>query len=148
MFTQPCFIRKNTIDIQSKLERLGYKSCADINDICDSICTFTRDNKPKYMAFKVDDDFEINIKNDYPFIDCGTNERLFLAIAALRDDTDKYQLFLHNNKVFGDSGWEYCKDDKFQMIYYAGEVGDNEYFTDTTEKYHKATVEELIEHFK
>ncbi len=26
-------------------------------------------------------------------IDCGTNEELFLAIAALRDDTDKYQWF-------------------------------------------------------
>ena len=144
MFTKPCFIRKNTSELQSKLEYLGYKSCADTNNKCNAICTFTRDNKPKYMTFEVDDDFEINIKNDYPFIDCGTNEELFLAIAALRDDTDKNQWFTSN---YFDVN---MKPDRFVICTindYKEFFGDCPY-TKNYDDYHKATVEELIEHFK
>lgn len=136
MFTKPCFIRKNTSELQSKLEYLGYKSCADTNDKCNAICTFTRDNKPEYMTFEVDDDFEINIKNDYPFIDCDTNEELFLAIAALRDDTDKNQWFTD-----GDN-WYLCDCNKFSDYWFFNDITIN------FNTIHKATVEELIEHFK
>ena len=38
-------------------------------------------------------------------IDCGTNEELFLAIAALRDDTDKLQWF-----ISPEGAWVYNKD--------------------------------------
>lgn len=66
----------------------------------------------------------------------GTNEELFLAIAALRDDTDKYQWFTDGDK------WILCPKTKFSTywVYYHIDVN-----TDTI---HKATVNELIEHFK
>lgn len=62
-------------------------------------------------------------------IDCGTNEDLFLALAALREDTDKGQWFCDNNDL-----WEQT-------------------YSDLPSRYmqmngHKATVEEIIEHFK
>lgn len=141
MFTKPCFIRKNTSELQSKLEYLGYKSCADTNDKCNAICTFTRDNKPEYMTFEVDDDFEINIKNDYPFIDCGENDELFLAIAALRDDADYMQYFVC-------AGY-FVLCDRIDLVdMYSVLHSGNMYSIEELDNAHKATVEELIEHFK
>lgn len=68
------------------------------------------------------------------FIDCGTNEELFLAIVALRDDTDKNQWFTDGYLWFK-CGDEMCDE---TIEYYI-----NKY----CRKFHKATVEELIEHF-
>jgi len=69
------------------------------------------------------------------FIDCGTNEALFLAIAALRDDTDKNQWFTDGNLWFK-CGDEMCDETiKYYLNRYNREI-------------HKAFVEELIEHFK
>lgn len=62
-------------------------------------------------------------------IDCGTNEELFLAIAALRDNTDKFQWFISPEGI-----WVYNKD--------------NDSILEVSLKWRKATVDELIEHFK
>ena len=128
-FTTPCFIRKNTQELRRGLEELGYSH-----------------GKPKYYA---DDDNKYDfimchngkffllsqknhvIRNGHPLkkrgsVDCGTNEELFLAIAALRDDTDKYQWFTDGDLWFK-CGDEVCNEGR---------------------KIHKATVNELIEHFK
>lgn len=79
--------------------------------------------------------------NDCNGFDCGTNEELFLAIAALRDDTDNNQLFTNGKGDWGiyrdgsDGGLSgmdfYGMPNDFNLSYY-----------------HKATVNELIEHFK
>ncbi len=69
-------------------------------------------------------------------IDCGMNEELFLAIAALRDDTDKYQWFTDGDK------WIQCSEIRFSTYWAYNDVDIN---TDTI---HKATVNELVEHFK
>jgi hypothetical protein len=128
-FTTPCFIRKNTQELRRGLKELGYSH-----------------GKPKYYA---DDDNKYDfimcnngiffllsqknhvIRNGHPLkkrgsVDCGTNEELFLAIAALRDDTDKYQWFTDGDLWFK-CGDEVCNEGR---------------------KIHKATVNELIEHFK
>ena len=70
------------------------------------------------------------------FIDCGTNEELFLAIAALRDDTDKNQWFTDGDK------WILCPEIKFSTYWVYNDIDVN---IDTV---HKATVDELIEYFK
>lgn len=74
-------------------------------------------------------------------IDCGTNELLFLAIAALRDDTDKNQWFVYPNENI----WFICNDYDINYV--------REYIRDSVQYAwfhcsHKATVNELIEHFK
>lgn len=80
------------------------------------------------------------IRNGHPLkkygsIDCGTNEELFLAIVALRDDTDKKQWFTDGNLWFK-CGDEMCDETiKYYLNRYNREI-------------HKASVEELIEHFK
>ena len=134
-FTTPCFIRKNTPELRKKLEELGYippyKIWSDENF---AICTIYRDNIGEYIVFKIDDDFENVIKPSYPYIDCGTNEDMFLAIAALRDDSNENQ-WLTDGKI-----WGKFDEDSFlhpiQIINYLQSKG------------HKASIEEIIEHFK
>lgn len=76
-------------------------------------------------------------------IDCGTNEELFLALAALRDDTDKDQWFTDG------TDWAIWREDSsfrgkpiagFEFHYLPSNTNYN--------KYHKATAEEIIEFFK
>lgn len=121
-FTTPCFIRNNTEALRKKLEELGYKMLSPI----------------EYDNLECSDNWVNDIKslNDCNGINCGFNEELFLAIAALRDDTDKYQWFTDGDK------WILCPKTKFSTywVYYHIDVN-----TDTI---HKATVNELIEHFK
>ena len=72
---------------------------------------------------------------DDGFIYCGTNEELFLAIAALRDDSDKFQYF--TNGVF----WIKCSQLELKHEL------DNNYEEFCVADFHKATAQELIEHF-
>ena len=120
-FTTPCFIRKNTEALRKNLEEVGYKMLSPI----------------EYDNLECSDNWVNDIKslNDCNGIDCGTNEELFLALAALRDDTDKYQWFTDGDLWFK-CGDEVCNE---TIEYYLNEYG---------RKIHKATVDELIEHFK
>lgn len=141
-FTTPCFIRKNTPELRKKLGELGYKkNSPNWTDDCNIIWTYQYPVKgfdtPNYV---IADSFDIPFDKHSclcgKFIDCGTNEELFLAIAALRDDTDKNQWFTDGDK------WILCPEIKFSTYWAYNDVDIN---TDTI---HKATVNELIEHFK
>ena len=137
---QPCFIRKNTPELRKKLEELGYN------------------RYPLWMADWSDDDSRyIYLVTDvlyytYPkeptkpksgeHINCGTNEELFLALAALRDDTDINQWFVMDCDV-------YLHIDKGDW-FIATDINKGKHIgTQIDPMYcHKATVEEIIEHFK
>lgn len=128
-FTTPCFIRKNTKELRDKLENIGYKNCiaeegpyiftlSGIFDCMHSECGLSN------MAYN-------------GLIDCGDNEELFLAIAELRDDSDIHQWFILQNGNF-------YKCECESMIDMWGDFEE-----ELGEKYPaKATVQELIEHFK
>lgn len=135
-FIQSCFIRKNTPELRKKLEELGYLPPSEVwHDENFAICTIFRDNKGEYFTFKIDDDFERIIVPSYPYIDCGDNEELFFALAALRDDSDKNQWIIDEvNEGFEDS-WMICDRDN---------MNDRCVYT----HYRKASVKEIIEHFK
>lgn len=146
MFKQPCYIKNNNSYLRNKLKELGYK-CNNGKWMGTYLATFKRDEEHDLFYCGAPEYDLINNPSLNVSIDCGDNEELFLAIAALRDDSDRYQWFIHNNKVFGDSGWEFCKEDKFERILFACILEDEEYYTDDTKNYHKASIEELIEHF-
>lgn len=138
-FIQSCFIRKNTPELRNRLEKLGYLPPSEVwHDENFAICTIYRDNKGEYFTFKIDDDFEKFIVPSYPYIDCGDNEELFIALAALRDDSDKNQYWICD-KVIISLGKTYYPDD---YIYYQYD----EFFD--KQNWHKATAEELIKRFK
>lgn len=126
-FLQPCFIRKNTPDLRKKLEELGYyrHPCYGDNE-------YLYLNRGFYHTNVVGYSEEIE-----RMIDCGVNEELFLALAALRYDTDKNQWVIDEaNECFGwENSWSICdKDDMNERVVYT--------------HYRKASVKEIIENFK
>lgn len=118
-FTTPCFIRKNTEELRKKLEELGYKMLSPI----------------EYDNLECSNGWVNDIKspNDCNGIDCGTNKELFLALAALRDDTSANQ------------HWVFDQD--FPPHYKKGDFTIG-YFSRCSYYCHVDTVNELIEHFK
>lgn len=132
MFTTPCFIRKNTPELMQKLWELGchiHPTCRGIDIINPYVFAYRG-----YYAQS-----PIGRIEEIKWIDCGENEDLFLAVSALRDDTDKYQWFtdgkdwyLHESEVLFDD----CTN-----------IFEQYGSTSSLAGYHKATVEELIEHF-
>ena len=141
-FIQPCFIKKNTSELINKLIDLGYVKALFDEEYTKSeaygLIIDQGDIVPLEHGLQ-----EMELIFTYNFIDCGTNEELFLAIAALRDDSDINQWFIYNtinNTVgkFETIEWVLCKDNN--ICDYLN--WDNCY------KYcHKATVEEIIKHF-
>ena len=129
-FTTAAFIRRNTPELRKKLEELGYRlSGAELNE---DLCIFT---SPECGLYNIEFFNNIPHPDETDSVDCGTNEELFLAIAALRDDTDDNQWFTDGND------WFLCRYLKVGMHYQdMPEI--------LFEKWYKATVEELIEHFK
>lgn len=122
-FTTPCLIYKNTLKLQGKLKILGYVEHPTMMNV-DTSSQFLICNRGFFAGFPIGYQEEIDSA-----IDCGTNEELFLAIAALSDNTDKFQWFISPEGI-----WVYNKD--------------NDSILEVSLKWRKATVDELIEHFK
>ena len=127
-FTTSCFIRKNSKELQNKLADIGYKfTCFPFGD-----ALVTENERSLAYIEKLSNVPYYGIEED-----CGTNEELFLAIAALRDDSVIYQWFTDGKK--------WVKSDIHNIIKL------NQYFEEIGFDYrktHKATVEELIKRFK
>jgi hypothetical protein len=131
MFTQKCFIRKNSKELRDKLHRLGDRPGEILWDGTNGVLLCV--GPSSYRNY--DDEFgnaDSLIKDGY--IDCGENEDLFLAIASLRDDNNTNQWFI----------WDDDDDEGEKWKLY----DDNENWSWWEFECHKATVDELIEHFK
>ena len=137
-FKQPCFIRKNTPELRKKLEELGvnYDGFYGIENEC--IVTgygpynntyHTLNHPPIGISYYTRKYGPVKFK----CLDCKTNENLFLALAVLRDDSDYMQWFTDGKK------WFQNKQNDTEVIRYGAGNPIN---------FHKATVEEIIEHFK
>ena len=140
-FTTPCFIRKNTPEIRKKLEELGYTDQGKLRFYGEPIIIYCNINHFYTSPFVLEGE-QYRGKYDN-FIDCGDNEELFLAVAALRDDTDINQWFIYDTmdchiKERRTITWLICEEDKIEDMM----AWDCAY-----KNARKATVEELIEHF-
>ena len=127
MFTEKCFIRKNTSELREKLENIGYRR-RPIKEKYDKYKFLLVYRDGCYNSLNGD---EIGLEN---YIDCGYNEKLFLAIAALRDDSNEHQWFVWDDDKNDGDKWK-LYDDNPSWSWWIFEV-------------HKATVEELVKHFK
>ena len=134
-FIQPCFIRKNTVELRNKLiniqQRRMYNWSFDYiyadYKCASSFVSFLASVKQSWV-------------NTQGYIDCGTNEDLFLAIAALRDDTDMNQWFVTNKGEWFLSMYDSQYTHLCKRTIDGIDIGER--------TAHKATVQELIEHFK
>lgn len=134
-FTTPCFIRKNTPELRENLKAFGYIDCSTVDD--------------RYTAIFVDaehgeffTEYLSNITEDELAIDCYENDNLFLSIAALRDDTDRGQFFVTESRL-GSINYPDSIIEKGSFIICCTDKWDS---VDIPS--HKASVLELIEHFK
>ena len=146
-FTTRCFIRKNSKELQKKLANIGYDICRCVNfEKVEWLHTLPIkgtvhgkgyfDEEMEFHDWTVEKELNRFVIGNPTYIDCGENEDLFLAIAALRDDSDIHQLFTDGENL--------VKSDIHNLIKF------KEYFEGIGFDYHKthkATVEELIEHF-
>ena len=122
-FTQQCFIRKNTPELRGKLEEIGRKLLFSARNGYGSNLFAFKGQFGTVQAYTVPCFGHFSI-------DCGTNEEMFLALAALRDDTDRNQWFVDD--VYG--MWEQSESElpsRYMQL-----------------NGHKATAEEIVEHFK
>ena len=135
MFTQKCFIRKNTSELVQKLEELGYSpGFSARNNYGNSLQTGY--HKQIGRVYGYEDVIDDNSDDAIFGVNCGKNEELFLAIEALRDDSDIHQWFTDGEK--------WVISDVHSLI------GLKEYFETIGFNYpatHKATIEELIKHY-
>lgn len=142
-FTTPCFIRKNTAELRKKLEELGYK----LNNgkaWGRFLVTFRIEetNKWKYVA-SPEWDLQNNPDIDVS-IDCGTNEDLFLALAALSEDNDYMQWFTDGTDFILCDRYDWV--DMYSVL--CSGLSNAKDRVKELDKFQKATAEELIEHFK
>ena len=68
---------------------------------------------------------------DEGYINCGDNTNMFLAIAALRDDTDDFQWLTNDDHTYWERKEPICLPSKYMQL-----------------EGHKATLEEIIENYK
>ena len=146
MFTTSCFIRKNTFAIRAELSKLGYENSID-SVVGDAIATSQITSHYTTISQKMYDDFNPHSTWSNNRIDCGDNKELFLALAALRDDTDKYQWFYSTGWTNFEGNplpdkWVFCDQDTLEHFAWVNN-SPNSYKTG----WKKANVEELINHF-
>ena len=142
MFTTPCFIRKNTSELRKKLEELGYNRHPSYGDNGQYLYL----NRGFYHTNVVGYSEEIE-----RMIDCGTNEELFLVLAALRDNTPIGSWYWFNSKLIK------CETLELENLFFNGaqylpkcrDVNNPMICFCVDEKLlRKATINEIIEHFK
>ena len=140
-FTTPCIIRKNTTKIRDRLKELDY----NCNPYLGWHNLYTTIHGYASVYSMNDDDINVLSKKIDSFIDCGVNENLFLAIAALRDDTNENQWFTNGEEWAYHPKTECCSpcNTVYRTLAF-------DYIPKDTNmvNYHKATVKELIEYFK
>ena len=96
-FTTRCFIRKNSKELQKKLADIGYSICRCVNFTnSEWLHTLTIngtvhgkgyfDEEMEFHDWTVEKELNRFVIGNPKYVDCGTNEELFLDIAALRDD--------------------------------------------------------------
>lgn len=140
-FIQPCFIRKNTAELINELIDLGYVKALFDEEYTKSDAYGLIIDQGDIVLLEHGIQ-EMELMFTYNFVDCGTNEELFIALASLRDDTDVNQWFVMDVEEYMDinQGDWFLATDRNKGKHIGTQI-DPMYC-------HKATVEEIIEHFK
>lgn len=145
VFIQPCII-KNTPERRAKLELLGVIYDGYYGQNNDFIVV---DYGPYNNKYDTVNTLSSNVSyhtydgyKTFDYMDCGDNEDLFFALATLRDDTDVNQWFVMDVEVYMDinQGDWFIATDRNKGKHIGTQI-DPMYC-------HKATVEEIIKHFK
>ena len=135
-FLQSCLIRKNTKEIIDILIEIGYDKPNEYRNLFTNLLTVpSRNGKGSIIGLSDKWVDLLLINNGFKTIDCGTNEDLFLALASLKDNNDKNQWFIYD----GNNPKDYCiQNGDWYICGFEHNISNG----------HKATVEEILKHFK
>ena len=140
MFITNCFIRKNTPELRGKLKKMGYYVCHCTGGAT-AVSLMALLGEVHAVCAEELDIFADEVKSGKcKLIYCGDNEQLFIALAAMRDDTDKDQLFTNG------IDWAWFSDDTEK-----GGLAGFEYHylpRDINTPLHKAAKEEIMNYFQ
>lgn len=138
---------ENTPEMREWIESLGYRNFYNKYD-GDTICTVF-DRSYDCRNYKIGQTlFSVYLKMIEP-IDCRSNPQLFKALTSVRTDSDYMQWF--TCKVRDGKGndlpdsWVLCTQ---QTLVGFGWINNSPNTYGENTPYHKATVQELQEHFK
>ena len=147
MFTTPCFIRRNTPSLREKLEEMGYDLCVCTKEPGSNCWLSTSDSGTVHVIHPLEQgDYMAEVTNGISRdVDCGENVSLFLALASMKDDTDKNQYFVHDEEIRCTNQGAYIpKGSVFKSLVDKYPLDPD----NTIPKFHRATVNEIITHFK
>lgn len=142
-FIQPCFIQKCTPKLIEKLLSLGYKSIGNCSELKFGIFC----NNGKFKLCSTNEQPSIKDKD---FIQCYDNEKLFLALAALRCDTPINSFYWFNRRLVKceDKTEKHTFLNRFVTILKCRCIDDPNVWFGAEECFlRKATIEEIVEHF-
>ena len=141
MFTASCVISKNSKELGDYLSDLGYTNSYYSNKLSILVTDATEGSYSTVHRGK---------RLHYPINFCGTNEGLFKALTALRDDSDYMQWFVSTGRK-NDLGepiadkWILCNKETLQKI---GEINNSpNTYSDKLGLFHKANIKELTKYF-
>ena len=129
-----CFIRKNTPELQQKLKEL----CIRHNDLDDGDRPWIAYNHGMWIS--VDKGHDKLFKKD---IDCGYNEKLFLYLASIRNDTDRNQWFICTEEYISTHTMDFVKIGTWQLNTRFDKLPYG-----LSRLWRKAKPIEIVEHFK
>ena len=130
------------------MEELGYNPCYSMvlcPDKYDNLFTTSRYGS-KYFGYDHEQMKEFNstineLIESKELVDCGENEELFLALSAMRDDSDYMQWFICKEEYLGD-GLRVVPVGEWQL-----NVTKDKPTCGPNKLWRKATAEEIINHF-
>ena len=155
MFTQCCYIRKNTPELRKKLKEInGYHEMSETFKLTFSFRYSYGECIVHCKSGETTEPLGMLPPSDNPdYIDCGINEGLFLALAALRDDTDMNQWFVLDTDVsmasenFKPKG-TFIRCNRKSWFRDQNKDGKPDLLSSQNIPAHKASVQELMKHFK
>lgn len=145
MFTHECFIRRTDDEIIKRLEDIGHYWFSKPYDRYDAIAVINVSYNKGAKAFLDKPYLQVRLDATERYlsdrsIDCGDNIDLFIAVAAIRDDSPYKQYFIYNIDTMNikKDTWVLCEHD--DQIYMDKLVN--------MDIIRKASVDELFEHLK
>lgn len=126
MFTTTCYVRGvMTESLQSSLTEMGYHVLTSLFNLAGPYECYIVAYENGNEGCVAPCDLDVHIAPGC--IDCGDNVEMFLALAALRDDSDFMQWFCDDTRTV----FDICRKQKYDGIFR-----------------HKMSAEEIVEHFK
>lgn len=139
-----CCLWKCNDNIREQLKNLGYQYFT-IREDADCILIDPYETDGMWYEYKKDvlKGIVTELNDDgQSVIDCGTDERTFIALASIRTDTDKNQWFASNYKhryLAGYDSYHFCTKDDYRE--YFGDNPQDENYDD----FHKMTPKEVVD---